>query len=46
MHIKRAIAGVLEYALGEEFASFDTPEHQTLVKGFLERSRARAERKS
>jgi enoyl-CoA hydratase len=42
MHIKRAIAGVLEYALGEEFASFDTAEHQTLIRAFLERSRARA----
>ncbi|WP_024795243.1 enoyl-CoA hydratase/isomerase family protein [Tomitella biformata] len=42
MHLKRAVAGVLEYALAEEFASFDTPEHQALVNGFLERSRARA----
>jgi enoyl-CoA hydratase len=42
MHLKRAIAGVLEYALAEEFASFDTPEHQDLVRGFLERSRARS----
>ncbi|EIV91924.1 enoyl-CoA hydratase/isomerase family protein [Frankia sp. QA3] len=42
MHIKRAVAGVLEYALGEEFASFDTPEHQALVRSFLERSKARA----
>lgn len=42
MHMKRAIAGVLEYALAEEFASFDTPEHQDLVRGFLERSKARA----
>jgi enoyl-CoA hydratase len=42
MHMKRAVAGVLEYALGEEFASFDTPEHQELVRTFLERSRARA----
>jgi enoyl-CoA hydratase len=42
MHMKRAIAGVLEYALAEEFASFDTPEHQELVRGFLERSKARA----
>lgn len=41
MHAKRAIAGVMEYALMEEFASFDTPEHQALVKKFLERSRAR-----
>jgi enoyl-CoA hydratase len=42
MHVKRAVAGVLEYALGEEFASFDTAEHQALVRTFLERSRARA----
>jgi enoyl-CoA hydratase len=42
MHIKRAVAGVLEYALSEEFDSFDTPEHQALVRAFLERSRARA----
>ena len=42
MHIKRAIAGVLEYALTEEYTSFDTPEHQALVRGFLDRSAARA----
>jgi enoyl-CoA hydratase len=42
MHIKRAVAGVLEYALVEEFASFDTPEHQALIRSFIERSRARA----
>jgi len=42
MHLKRAIAGVLEYALGEEFMSFDTPEHQELVTKFLARSKNRA----
>jgi enoyl-CoA hydratase len=42
MHMKRAVAGVLEYALSEEYASFDTSEHQDLVRAFLERSRARA----
>lgn len=42
MHIKRAVAGVLEYALQEEFACFDTPEHQDLVKAFLARSTSRA----
>ncbi|WP_367278762.1 enoyl-CoA hydratase/isomerase family protein, partial [Pseudonocardia sp.] len=42
MHIKRAVAGVLEYALAEEFSSFDTPEHRDLVNRFLERSKARA----
>jgi enoyl-CoA hydratase len=41
MHVKRAVAGVLEYALSEEFASFDTPEHRALVRGFLDRSKAR-----
>ncbi|HVV08171.1 enoyl-CoA hydratase/isomerase family protein [Amycolatopsis sp.] len=47
MHLKRAVAGVLEYALGEEFASFDTPEHQEIVRRFLARSKAReAERSS
>ena len=38
------MAGVLEYALAEEYASFDTPEHQALVTGFLERARARSAR--
>ena len=42
MHVKRAVAGVLEYALAEEFVSFDTPEHQALIRAFLERSQARA----
>ena len=42
MHMKRAIAGVLEYALQEEFASFDTREHQEIVKAFLARSASRA----
>ncbi|WP_330255166.1 enoyl-CoA hydratase/isomerase family protein [Nocardia sp. NBC_00565] len=42
LHLKRAVAGVLEYALAEEFASFDTPEHQALVRNFLDRSAARA----
>jgi enoyl-CoA hydratase len=36
------VAGVLEYALQEEFACFDTPEHQDLVKAFLARSTSRA----
>ncbi|MFE4963753.1 enoyl-CoA hydratase/isomerase family protein [Streptomyces sp. NPDC056660] len=34
MHVSRAIAGVLEYALAEEFQSFDTPEHQAVVERF------------
>ncbi|PPJ33502.1 enoyl-CoA hydratase [Nocardia nova] len=42
MHMKRAVAGVLEYALAEEYASFDTSEHQELVRAFLDRSRKRA----
>lgn len=42
MHIKRAVAGVLEYALSEEYDSFETAEHRALVTGFLERSAARA----
>ena len=42
MHMKRAIAGVLEYALASEYQSFDTPEHQAIVNGFVERSKARA----
>src|SRR5690606_29228499 len=46
MHVKRAVAGVLEYALAEEFASFDTPEHQTIVRAFLDRSEKRGERTS
>lgn len=44
IHIKKAMAGVLEYALAEEYASFDTPEHQELVTGFLDRAKARAAR--
>jgi enoyl-CoA hydratase len=42
MHMKRAIAGVLEFALASEYQSFDTPEHQAIVRGFVERSKARA----
>jgi enoyl-CoA hydratase len=42
MHVKRAIAGVLDYALAEEFDSFETAEHQALITEFLQRSKARA----
>ncbi|WP_109526602.1 MULTISPECIES: enoyl-CoA hydratase/isomerase family protein [Nocardia] len=42
LHVKRAIAGVLEYALAEEFQSFDTPEHQAIVDRFLSKSGAGA----
>lgn len=38
MHAQRAIAGVLEYALSEEFISFDQPEHQAIVDTFLSRA--------
>ena len=41
MHIKRAVAGVLEYALSQEYQSFDTPEHKAIVNKFIERSEAR-----
>lgn len=41
MHIKRAVSGVLEYALSEEFDSFETVEHQAIVTQFLERSKVR-----
>lgn len=42
IHVKRAVTGVLEYALTEEYASFDTPEHRALVTSFLERSKAKS----
>jgi enoyl-CoA hydratase len=38
MHLTRAMAGVLEYALSAEFQSFDTPEHQAVVAKFLQKS--------
>jgi enoyl-CoA hydratase len=38
MHLKRAISGVLEYALAEENLSFDTPEHRAVVARMMERS--------
>jgi enoyl-CoA hydratase len=41
LHLSRAISGILEFALAEEFMSFDTPEHQAIVHGFLERSAAK-----
>jgi enoyl-CoA hydratase len=37
MHLTRAIAGVLEYALASESQSFDTAEHQTAVAKFLQK---------
>jgi len=41
LHLSRAISGILEYALGEEFQSFDTPEHQAIVHSFLGRETAK-----
>ncbi|MCX2934738.1 enoyl-CoA hydratase-related protein [Mycobacterium sp. CVI_P3] len=38
LHIARAMSGILEYALAEEFASFDTEEHQKVVDSFVARS--------
>ena len=34
MHLTRAVAGVLEYALSAEFQSFETPEHKAIVAKF------------
>ena len=42
LHVKRAITGILEYALAEEFQSFDTPEHQAIVDKFLSKSDSKA----
>ncbi|MEW6471525.1 MAG: enoyl-CoA hydratase/isomerase family protein [Actinomycetota bacterium] len=36
IHLTRAIAGVLEYALSAEYQSFDTPEHHAAVAKFLQ----------
>jgi enoyl-CoA hydratase len=38
MHLTRAMAGILEYALSEEFRSFDQPEHQAIVHRFTDKS--------
>jgi enoyl-CoA hydratase len=45
MHLQKAMQGVLEYALAEEFKSFDEPEHVEFVRRFLERSAASAAQK-
>ncbi|MBV7707026.1 enoyl-CoA hydratase [Nocardia sp. 852002-20019_SCH5090214] len=42
LHVKRAITGILEYALAEEFQSFDTPEHQAIVDKFLSKTDSKA----
>lgn len=39
MHLSRAALGVLEYALAEEFTSFDTPEFKDRVAAFRARSK-------
>ncbi|HEY1973624.1 MAG TPA: enoyl-CoA hydratase/isomerase family protein, partial [Pseudonocardia sp.] len=44
MHLSRAVAGVLEYALAEEFSSFDTPEHKQIVQDFLAKRAGRQPR--
>ncbi|WP_322756766.1 MULTISPECIES: enoyl-CoA hydratase/isomerase family protein [unclassified Frankia] len=43
LHLSRAITGILEFALAEEFQSFDTPEHQAIVHRFLQRQADRAQ---
>jgi enoyl-CoA hydratase len=40
IHIRRAVEGVLDYALEAEFHSFDTDEHHAAVNRFLDRDRA------
>ncbi|HLN16198.1 MAG TPA: enoyl-CoA hydratase-related protein [Acidimicrobiales bacterium] len=37
MHLRRAVAGVLEYAAAAEFQSFDTPEHRQRFAKLRER---------
>ena len=37
IHLRRAIEGILDYALEAEYQSFDTPEHQAAGNGFLAR---------
>ncbi|MCW2545722.1 MAG: putative Enoyl-CoA hydratase [Mycobacterium sp.] len=39
LHLERAIHGVLEYALAEEYKSFDDPQHQAIIKAFLDKQR-------
>jgi enoyl-CoA hydratase len=39
LHVSRTISGVLEYALAEEFQSFDTPEHQAIVAKFRDKAK-------
>jgi enoyl-CoA hydratase len=37
LHLIRAVAGVLDYALAQEFRSFETPEHRAVVAKILGR---------
>jgi enoyl-CoA hydratase len=41
IHLQRAVLGVLEYALAEEYKSFDDPEHQQIVDTFRAKSKSR-----
>jgi enoyl-CoA hydratase len=34
MHLTRAMAGILEFALAQEYIAFDNPEHQAIVHKF------------
>jgi enoyl-CoA hydratase len=38
LHLARAAAGVLEYALAAEYQSFDTEDHRRIVERFVSRS--------
>jgi enoyl-CoA hydratase len=39
LHLSRAVAGVLDFALASEFQSFDTPEHKARVEEMRSRPR-------
>ncbi|WP_405136532.1 enoyl-CoA hydratase/isomerase family protein [Nocardia sp. NBC_01388] len=40
MHLDQAVRGILDYALAEEYISFDTPEHRAVVDRFLTKKEA------
>jgi enoyl-CoA hydratase len=42
LHVRRAFADVLEYALREEYRSFDAPEHREIVRELRESARKRS----
>lgn len=42
MHLQRAVQGILEYAITEEYKSFDDAEHQALVDSFLAKSKKKS----